>query len=152
MDDVAPELLEAIKRDFNSACESSEKIAALLGKIKTGTATYSDANDYAVELGDILASAYKNNITSAVLPDGQMYYNIAKRIIEPTMSDNYNLIADASVQVQKSLNEAAGIGIKAIKPELNNDRIEGIINWILQFIFMLTPVETIRRAIPLQIG
>ena len=135
MDDVAPELLEAIKRDFNSACESSEKIAALLGKIKTGTATYSDANDYAVELGDILASAYKNNITSAVLPDGQMYYNIAKRIIEPTMSDNYNLIADASVQVQKSLNEAAGIGIKAIKPELNNDRIEGIINRISSEVF-----------------
>ncbi len=130
MDDVAPELLEALKKDFNSACEGSEKIATLLGKIKAGTATYSDANEYAVELGDILASAYKNNITSAVLPDGQMYYNIAKRIIEPTMSNNYNLIADTSMQVQKSLNGAAGIGIKAIKPELNSERISGIINRI----------------------
>ena len=130
MDDIAPELLEAIKRDFNETCEKSEKIASLLGKIKAGTATYAEANEYAVKLGDVLASSYKKNIISDVLPDGQMYYNIAKRIIEPTMGNNYNLIADASMQVQKSLNEAAGIGIKAIKPELNNDRIEGIINRI----------------------
>lgn len=130
MDDIAPELLERIRQDFNNAYTNSEKITSLLAKVKAGRATYAEANEYAVELGEILASAYNKNITSAVLPDGQMYYNIAKRIIEPTMSNNYNLIADTSMQVQKSLNGAAGIGIKAIKPELNSERISGIINRI----------------------
>lgn len=130
MDDIAPELLERIRQDFNNAYTNSEKITSLLAKVKAGRATYAEANEYAVELGEILASAYNKNITSAVLPDGQMYYNIAKRIIEPTMSNNYNLIADISMQVQKSLNETAGIGIKAIRPELNSDRIDGIVNRI----------------------
>ena len=93
--DVAPKILEAIRKDFDDVYAKSEKIASLLSKIKAGTATYSEANEYAVELGNILAWAYNKNITSAVLPDGQMYYNIAKRIIEPTMGNNYNLIADA---------------------------------------------------------
>lgn len=130
MDDIAPELLERIRQDFNNAYTNSEKITSLLAKVKAGRATYAEANEYAVELGEILASAYNKNITSAVLPDGQMYYNIAKRIIEPTMSNNYNLIADISMQVQKSLNETAGIGVKAIRPELNSDRIDGIVNRI----------------------
>ncbi len=130
MDDIAPELLEAIRKDFNDAYVESEKIALLLEKVRAGSATYAEANEYALELGDILASAYNKNIISAVLPDGQMYYNIAKRIIEPTMDNNYNLIADTSMQVQKSMNEAAGIGIKVVKPELNSDRIDGIINRI----------------------
>ena len=135
MTDVAPELLEAIRKDFDDTYAKSEKIASLLSRIKAGTATYSEANEYAVELGDILAWVYNKNITSAVLPDGQMYYNIAKRIIEPTMGNNYNLIADVSMQIQKALNEAAGIGIKAIRPELNTDRIDGIINRISSELF-----------------
>ena len=36
--------------------------------------------------------------------------------------------AEAAVEVQKILNEKAGIGIKAIKPEMNEDRVRGIIN------------------------
>jgi hypothetical protein len=135
MDDVAPELLEAIRRDFNEAYTNSRKIALILEKVNAGTATYAEANEYAVELGEILASVYKHNITSDILPDGQLYYNIAKRIIEPTMNDNYNLIANTSMQVQKSLNEAAGIGINAIRPELNSDRIDGIINRISSELF-----------------
>lgn len=135
MDDIALALLEEIKRDFDKSYAANEKIASLLDKVKAGTATYAEANEYAIELGNILASAYNKNITSDILPDGRMYYNIAKRIIEPTMENNYNLIADTAMQVQKSLNEAAGIGIKAIKPELNSDRITGIINRISGVMF-----------------
>ena len=130
MDDIAPELLAAVRKEFDETCAASEKLAGLLKKVKDGTATYAEANEYALELGDILASAYMNNITAGILPDGKMYYNIAQRIIDPTMRENYNLISDVSSQVQKSLNEAAGIGIKAIKPELNEDRIKGIVNRI----------------------
>lgn len=59
-----------------------------------------------------------------------MYYNIANRVITPTLTDNYNLVSDVTSEIQTSLNEAAGIGIKAVKPELNQDRIDGIINRI----------------------
>lgn len=46
-----------------------------------------------------------------------MYYNIADRIIRERLEHNYDITAEAAVEVQKILNEKAGIGIKAIKPE-----------------------------------
>lgn len=46
------------------------------------------------------------------------------------MENNYSLTADTSMQVQDIINKASGIGIKAVKPELNQDRINGIVNII----------------------
>ena len=43
-----------------------------------------------------------------------MYYNIADRIIRERLEHNYDITAEAAVEVQKILNEKAGIGIKAI--------------------------------------
>ena len=144
MEDVAPELLKRIRTEFSSAVEQSGKLKAIEEKIFKGTATYAEANEYAIEAGRLLAGAYKNNISAAVLPDGKMYYNIADRVIGQTMKEDYQIISDVSAQIQKSLNEAAGIGINAIVPEMNTDRVMGIINrvstaekyndvaWILQ--------------------
>ena len=127
MEDIAPELLKKIQLDFQSRFDKSTVISELYEKVRDGTATYLEANKFAIETGDILAEVYKNNLSSAVLPDGKMYYNIAQRIIEPTMENNYSLITEVTNQVQKNLNEAAGIGIKPITPELNRDRIEKIV-------------------------
>lgn len=128
MNDIAPELLKNIQKDFQSRFDKSETISSLYAKVRDGTATYKEANEFAIEVGNILADAYKKNLSSDVLPDGKMYYNIAERILNPTMKNNYKLITDVTEQVQQKLNKDAGIGIKAIEPELNQDRIDGMIN------------------------
>lgn len=128
MEDIAPKLLEKIQQDFQTRFDKSQIIASLYARVRDGTATYIEAHEYAIEVGNILAEAYQNNLSSSVLPDGRLYYNIAKRIIEPTMVNNYDLITEVTQQVQTTLNQNANIGIKAIKPELNQDRIEGIID------------------------
>ncbi len=128
MEDIAPSLLKAIQDDFGRLFKKSGIITSLYEKVRDGTATYVEANDFAIETGRILAEVFKNNISSEVLPDGKMYYNIAKRTVEPMMKNNYDLITDVTDQVQQALNEAANIGIKAITPELNQDRIDGILN------------------------
>lgn len=130
MDDITPELLEKIKRDFQTSFDESKKISALYERIRDGTATYKEVNEFAVATGESLASAFQNNLSSAVLPDGRMYYNIANRIIPETLNQNYNLISEVAVKVQETLNKRAGIGIKAIQPGLNKDRITGMINKI----------------------
>ena len=144
MEDVAPELLKRIRAEFDGAVEQSSTLKNVEEKILKGTATYAEANQYAIEVGKILANAYKNNISSDVLPDGKLYYNIADRIISPTMRNNFDLISKVSAQIQKILNDNAGIGINAIQPDMNMDRVEGIVNrvsnaenyddvsWILQ--------------------
>lgn len=76
----------------------------------------------------MLAAAFKNNLSENVLPDGQMYYNIASRILNDRLGTNYEMISEASEQIQKGLNTKAGLGLNAVKPELNQDRIDGLIN------------------------
>lgn len=128
MEDITPSLLKKIQDDFKKEFDQSKVISDLYARVRDGTATYDEANDFAIEVGEILANAYKKNLSANVLPDGRMYYNIANRIIPPTMTNNYNLITEVTKQVQESLNKSAGIGIKAIVPELNKDRIRGIVN------------------------
>lgn len=130
MEDVAPKLLSKIQEDFQKQFNESEIISSLYAKVRDGTATYKEANEFAIETGEILAKAYGKYLSSDKLPNGKMYYNIAQRILNPTMRNNHHLITEVTGQVQKSLNNAAGIGIKPIKPELNQDRIQGIVNRI----------------------
>lgn len=127
MDDISNELLNKIQKEFQSGFNKSDKISKLYKKIRDGTATYQEANAFAIETGNILANAYKKYLSSDVLPDGKMYYNIAKKILGSTLKNNYELICDVAKQVQEQLNKNAGLGIKAISPELNRDRIDGLI-------------------------
>ena len=154
MDDIAPELLKKIRDDFDKQYNSNDTVKRIAEKITSGKATYEDAYDYAYEVGEMLSKSYLNNLSSDVLPDGKMYYNIAQKILDPTMKNNYALITDATGQIQTLLNDQANLGIKAIVPELNQDRIDGIINriakedkfndasWILN-----DPVKTFSQSI-----
>ncbi len=126
--DIVPELLDKIQRDFNTGLSKSSKIAAIRKAMDDGLATYADANEYAQEVGSILAQSFKKYITPETLPDGRMYFNIADRILTQTLGNNHKLIATASAEIQTQLNTAAGIGIKGIKVNLNKDRIKGLVD------------------------
>lgn len=127
-EDVTPGLLKKIKKEFDYEFNNNQSIISLYEKVKEGTATYKEANMFAIEIGDILAKAFQNNLSSDVLPDGKMYYNIAKRIIEPMLKNNFDLIVEVTDKVQTALNKSISIRMKAITPKFNNDRVEGIIN------------------------
>lgn len=166
VNDIVPELLDKIQRDFNSKIKKSTKLKKIRKAIDNGTATYTQANLYAVEVGGILADVFKTHITSEVLPDGHMYYNIADRILTPTLTENHILVTRLSAEAQEQLNKSIGLGLKGIEAEVNRFRIESIINritaeevfddvaWILQepvINFTQTSVdETIKANIDFQ--
>src|SRR5690625_2241130 len=125
--DIVPELLEKIKRDFNTAISGSKKLQDIQTMIENGTATYEQAYEYAQEVGEALAAAFEKHIKSDALPDGRMYYNIADRILNPTLQNNHIIVAAVSVGIQEILNRQAGLGLKGIEPELNQHRIKSII-------------------------
>lgn len=129
--DIVPELLENIQRDFNIALSNSKKAKQIQAIINNGAATYIQANEYAVEVGELLAVAFKKNIKSDVLPDGKMYYNIAERILNPTLTNNHNMVAKVSAEVQENLNKSIGLGLKGIEPSVNQPRIDSIINRVV---------------------
>lgn len=128
MIDIAPELLEKLKRAFSEKLNKNKKIDKILSTIREGSPTYSEVNDLSIEVGDILAEVFQENLSQDMLPDGRMYYNIAKRTIEPMMINNYNIVSDNAAIVQEILNRQAGMGIKAQVPPINQSRIDGIIN------------------------
>lgn len=130
MKDIAPELIEKIEADFKKRMNMSEPIKDLFMKIKSGTATYKDAQNYAVKVSEIMSEVLNRHLSSDILPDGRLYYNIAKRIFNQTLGKNgtYRYISQYAEQVQGIINKNAGIGIKAIKADINQDRIDGIID------------------------
>lgn len=154
MEDIAPILLKQIEELFNKGKENNEHIKMLLAKLKGKEAGYIDAGEYADELGKILAEVYGEVFTMEILPDGKFYYNIAKRTVEPTMKGLQSDIADLTETVQEQLNKQAGLGIKPLRPELKQDKIDGIINrlsnaesfddikWILN-----EPIKTFARSV-----
>ena len=125
--DVVPELLAAIQEQFDVAFAKDPTIIRIIGLIVNGTATHSDMNSYAIATGEILAEVFKKHLKSDNLPDGKMYYNIAERILTPTLKNNHEIIARAAAETQEILNRSAGIGIKAIKPKVDSGRISGLI-------------------------
>ena len=125
--DIVPELLEEIKKAFLSKSRESRILQDKLLALKNKKASYKDANEFAGELGEILADTFKDKIKTEDLPDGKMYYNIAQRIIDPNMHMTYDMVGDYSRDVQALLNQEAGISIAALKADINQDRIDKIV-------------------------
>ena len=129
-EDIAPALLDAIRQDFERNLGGRQRAVQLLEKIQAGGANYADAGDYAEEVGTALADAFRANLSSAVLPDGRMYYNIADRVVRPLLEQDHALVAEAAQTVQQSLNTAAGLGLKPQAVPLNESRVQGLLDKI----------------------
>lgn len=128
--DIVPALLEEIQNEFDKRTYDSKKLKKAFLLLQNKKATYLDANDFAIEIGEILSDVLRTKITAEILPDGKMYFNIADRILNPTMKKNYDLISNFSVDVQTELNRSANLRLKGQAPEFNQDRIDGVINRI----------------------
>lgn len=129
-DDVTPALLDKIQREFNLSLNQSSKVAGIQAKIANGTATYLDAQAHSVELGELLAKAFKTHLSSDVLPDGKMYFNIAEKILNETLGNNHELISSVTKQVQEILNTKAGIGLKSVDVPAYKSKIKSLVNRI----------------------
>lgn len=127
MEDIVPKLIENVTAEFHRLYDNSGTVQGLLAKIRQGTATYADAQKYALEVSRLIGLAYEKYVSSATLPDGRMYYNIASRLIPSTLDENYRLVADYAEAVQKGLNKKAGLGIKAQRAPYDEDRVDGLV-------------------------
>lgn len=128
MKDISPELLRDIQDTYSKLLDENTVIAGIKKKIESKTINYDDAFDYACQAGEAYAEALKKVLNSEVLPDGKMYWNIAQSVVKPTLEDMYDKVADVAQITQKQLNEAANIGIKALRVTNKEDRIEGLLN------------------------
>lgn len=128
MKDIVPDLFEKIRQSFHKNLQENRKTEKLLEVLAKGAATYVDAGEYAYEIGESLAKAFFANLSSAVLPNGKMYWNIAERVIEPFLEKDYNEVNKFALQVQDALNRAVGLNLKAQSVPFDKDKAKGIMN------------------------
>lgn len=127
MDDIAPKLIENVNTDFDKNLTADKNAAALSEKLAAGQARYEDAYKYAETVGNARVKAFEDQISSEVLPEGKMHYNIASRLMTDSLTTDHEMISDYAVGVQKTYNEEAGINLKALKADVNEDRIKGFV-------------------------
>ena len=118
-EDIVPGLLAAIENDFKKSFQSDGTLKTLYAKIESGKATQADGEKFAHELGRLTAEVFHRNVTPENLPNQRMYYNIANRIIPPTLQQNYGIVNEVMRQVIEHQNQEAGIGIKYQEPEFD---------------------------------
>lgn len=126
--DILPDLLKEVQEKFETSYGKSEVVRNAFAELKKKKATYVTANDFALEVGDILAEALSSSVTGDKLPDGKMYYNITQRLLTDTLGHNFELVSGYAGQVQEDLNRSANIGLQVQVPEINQDRIDGLVN------------------------
>lgn len=126
--DIAPGLIENVNKAFENNCMKDGNMQAMVKKLETGAASYEDAYKYAVSVGNARAKAFKNEISSDILPDGRMYYNIADRLMNDSLGTDHDMVADYAAGVQDIYNQKAGISLKAQKAELDESRIKGFVD------------------------
>lgn len=131
--DIVPGIYNEIEKSFDLKTKESNIIKNKLKALKNKKANYKDANEFAVEVGNILADTFQDKIKTGDLPDGKMYYNIAKRLIEPNMVRNHDLVSEYSKEVQSQLNKQANISINAQQADLNQDRIYKLVDKITKY-------------------
>lgn len=128
MEDITPALLSNILTDFSRTNESDDNIKKLKKKIEDGSATYTEANKYALLVSGNMKTSFERYMKSENLPNGKCYYNIAERIISATEHEQYEMIAEYAENVQKTLNKKAKIGIKAQRPSEDETAIHSLVN------------------------
>lgn len=127
MKDIGIELYEAISAEFQRALSADKIIGGIMQRIETGKAQSTDIARYANRLGQMLRTAIERNVSADKLPDGQMYYNIAEKILRPSLKNTYDLFNDTAAEIQAVVDQALGINIKAQKPEFPDERIDDVI-------------------------
>ena len=128
--DIAPELIATISEEFQRKMAGNSKIKSLGAKIQNQIATYRDAQEYAIKVSELMSETLLSNLSADILPDGKLYYNIAQRVMQEALGQNgiYGKIGSYCSEVQQILNKEAEIGIKAMPPELKQDRVDGIVD------------------------
>ena len=130
MKDITPELQKSVLSDFYNMVEEDNKIQGILtGEDKR--ATLAQVSKQAERLGEYAGRSLEKNLTDETLPDGTLYWNIAKGVIPQLMQEVQTLAIDMAVRVQTREDKKAGIGLKPVRPVFNQERIEAVMNKVV---------------------
>jgi hypothetical protein len=78
------------------------------------------------------AKALSRGLRPENLPDGKIYWNIAKRTVEPLLREVTDRINDAMVTIIEAEHKKKRIGVKPVRAAFNQDRCDAIMNKVVR--------------------
>ena len=123
--DVSPEILEKLQGNRRTSTADSREATRIVVKAEKGEATLKDANRYAKLRGEETATAIRT-LSGSDLPNGQMYYNIAEKALQPVLEELSEDVLDVAGAAIEKLNADAGIGLTVATPD-ESEKIHGIL-------------------------
>ncbi|MBQ9031856.1 MAG: hypothetical protein IJ106_10450 [Parasporobacterium sp.] len=128
--DIVPELYKKIQSEFEQNMKASRLIRSFQSREKH---TAKEVSLYAEELGKCASSALLDYLAEENLPNGTLYWNIAYRIIVPFLNEIHGMVMEAAEKMQRQQDEQIGIRITPIRPEFPEERVNGLINKLMDY-------------------
>lgn len=117
------DVVDEIVKDFEERAKKDPTLKSLNKVANKKNASYSIAHRYAIQCNDILNASIAKY---AHKDDIELKRSVLSRLFGEGLSAEHNLIATITEKIQKQINKEAKIGLKALKPKLNVDRITGL--------------------------
>lgn len=127
MTDIVPELYEQIEKDFLARVRTAPDIRVFMKKLEAGKAAPNEVSQYAGRLGDCASAALISGLREENLSDGRLYWNIAQRTVRPILQLVHKMVNDAAIQVQMIEDKKIGIGLKPIRADFPEERVNSLI-------------------------
>ncbi|MGI6205520.1 MAG: hypothetical protein ACOYJI_02655 [Anaerovoracaceae bacterium] len=140
MSDIVPDLYKKILRDFRSAVALDPWIKSFNKRLDAGKATQEDVQKYAGRIGKYGENALIRGLKKENLPGGIIYWNIAKRTVEPLMKIMAQMVNEAYTAELSNRYQKMHIGIKPVTVEFNQERCDAIMNKLVS-VFMEAATE-----------
>lgn len=126
MDDYS-DLLKELLEQLETKNLRDRVLRRVLRRIANNKATHIDGQEFAIRLGENTADVIVSNLLDGSEIPG--YYELEGTIM-PLLKKDHQLINDMAVEIQQSLYEKANLGLNPIRPALEEDRAEDLINAI----------------------
>lgn len=121
------ELLKELLRQLETKNLRDSEIHKILQKVEKNIATHLDGQQYAIRLGQNTADVIITNLLDGLeIPD---YYKLEDTIM-PLLKNDHELVNNLAARIQQTLYEKANLGLNPIKPALEEERAEDLINAI----------------------
>lgn len=114
-----------INREFEAAVRANSRMAALYKKTLAGDLTYLEAQEFAGMTGEFVGKILHNNLAE-LFPDGIISEEDLIALLPEPLRKNYDFVSLAAEAAQNTVNKQAGVGLKAIVPDFDMDRVSGL--------------------------
>lgn len=125
-------VIENIINHFDKGFKQSDKIKSALEVLKENKATFKNANDLAMEVGNILSDVFKDTLNSDMLYNKKMYQEMAEKLVNSSLKKAHEVISDYSTSVMENLNKVSKVSGGVVTPSFNQNKANGIVTRLVR--------------------